>query len=113
MDDFAYPRPQLQRPRWQCLNGEWEFAFDHELAFHEPSDPIPWGLSIRVPFAPEAPASGIGDQGFHRACWYRLDFDLEFQSERTMLHFGAVDYRATVWVNGLRVARHEGGSTPF
>ncbi|HJT88705.1 MAG TPA: glycoside hydrolase family 2 TIM barrel-domain containing protein, partial [Bryobacteraceae bacterium] len=71
--------------------------------------------SIRVPYAPEAPASGIANTGFYRACWYRRRFEVPPlpAGERLLLHFGAVDYRATVWVDDHVVARHEGGYTPF
>src|SRR5207302_1882205 len=74
-----------------------------------------WSGSIRVPFAPESPASGIGHTGFFRACWYRRTLTLPeaLPQERWLLHFGAVDYAATVWVNGVRVGAHEGGYTPF
>ena len=76
---------------------------------------VDWSTTIIVPFAPETPASGIGETGFFRACWYRRRFDapeLE-DGQRLLLHFGAVDYAATVWVNGRFAARHEGGYTPF
>ena len=79
-------------------------------------DQIPdWPLSIVVPFPPESEASGIGDRGFHRACWYERDFDIDIdiQRERVLLRFGAADYAARVWVNGHLVVTHEGGHTPF
>jgi hypothetical protein len=68
-----------------------------------------------VPFAPETPASGIANTGFYRACWYRRTFDPPALrlGERLLLHFGAVDYHATVWVNGARLVEHTGGYTPF
>jgi hypothetical protein len=113
MSRFEYPRPQLVRERWQSLNGSWEFAFDEDARWHGPDDGIVWDRRIEVPFAPEARASGIGDQDFHPVCWYRRQFRLDARGERTMLHFGAVDYRARVWVNGMLVAEHEGGHTPF
>ena len=71
-------------------------------------------MQIVVPFPPESNASGIGDRGFHRACWYQRDFDLSLaESERVILRFGAVDYSARVWVNGRLAITHEGGHTPF
>ena len=109
----AYPRPQLQRPQWQSLDGEWDFLFDDELRFRDPAEIEHWPLRIRVPFPPESQASGIGDRGFHRACWYRREFEAEAAGGRVILHFGAVDYAARVWVNGVQVASHEGGHTPF
>jgi beta-galactosidase/beta-glucuronidase len=113
MSEFMYPRPQLVRDNCLCLNGEWDFAFDDELRFHLPSDDIAWDRKITVPFAPEAAASGIGQTGFHAACWYRRQFDVEAGAGKVILHFGAVDYMARVWVNGHLVVEHEGGHTPF
>jgi len=109
-----YPRPQLQRSDWLSLNGQWSFAFDEAMAYGVPADVKDWPLSIEVPFAPESRASGIGDTTFHHACWYSRDFDYQPGSGRkVLLHFGAVDYLAHVWVNGVLVARHRGGFTPF
>jgi len=113
MSQFEYPRPQLVRSEWQSLNGAWDFAFDDERRYRLPSDPIAWTHRITVPFAPEAQASGIGDQGFHTVCWYRLRFDMAGRGARTVLHFGAIDYRARVWLNDVLVGEHEGGHTPF
>ncbi|OFA03700.1 glycoside hydrolase family 2 protein [Duganella sp. HH101] len=113
MNRFEYPRPQLVRDAWQSLNGAWEFAYDDERRYSQPGDPIDWARTIEVPFAPEAAASGLGDQSFHTVCWYRRRFALAARAPRTRLHFGAVDYRARVWVNCMLVAEHEGGHTPF
>ena len=113
MEDFAYPRPQLVRPDWTCLNGAWDFSYDDERRYRGPQDEIAWERSIKVPFPPEAVASGIGDTGFHDVCWYRKVVSLSARGPRTLLHFGAVDYAARVWVNGELVAQHEGGHTPF
>jgi beta-galactosidase/beta-glucuronidase len=116
----AYPRPQFRRPRWQSLNGQWRFAFDDGLVFTSPRDVTEWPLMIEVPFAPECERSGIGDTRYHPACWYERTFEFpsdalsdEGGGQRLLLHFGAVDYRAEVWVNDVPVARHEGGHTPF
>ncbi|MFC0132674.1 glycoside hydrolase family 2 [Massilia eurypsychrophila] len=113
MSEFMYPRPQLVRDSWQSLNGSWDFAFDDERRFSSPADPIDWSRRIVVPFAPEASASGIGDTGYHQSCWYRREFDIERGDDRVILHFGAVDYSARVWVNGIFVVEHTGGHTPF
>lgn len=110
---FGYPRPQLQRADWTCLNGPWRFCFDDTRAFARPSDIEVWPLTIEVPFAPESQASGIGDRGFHTGCWYERDFEMLPHAGRTILRFGAVDYAARVWVNGRLAATHEGGHTPF
>ena len=74
--DFAYPRPQLRRSQWTSLNGAWRFRYDDDREFSLPSDITEWPMQIVVPFPPESNASGIGDRGFHRACWYERDFDL-------------------------------------
>ncbi|EYB69463.1 glycoside hydrolase family protein [Deinococcus phoenicis] len=70
---------------------------------------------IQVPYPPESRRSGIHDEAFHRVVWYGLTLTLtpEERADRLLLHFGAVDYSATVWVNGRLVAQHDGGHTPF
>ncbi len=111
----GYPRPQLERLDWTSLNGRWDFAVDPDCRWSSP-DQVVWNTTIVVPFSPETPASGVGDMGFYRACWYRREFDLpelKIVGGRVLLHFGAVDYAATVWLNGVMVTRHEGGYTPF
>ena len=110
---FAYPRPQLQRTHWICLNGAWRFAFDDQCCCTAPEDIGAWPFAIEVPFPPESTASGIGDRTFHAACCYQRDFDLMPAEDRVIVHFGAVDYFAKVWINGSLVATHEGGHTPF
>ena len=114
LDDAAYPRPLLVRNDWQSLNGTWRFLFDDERRYKQPEQISTWPLQIQVPFPPESKASGIADRGFHAVCWYERDFDCgRIGSGRVILHFGAVDYAAKVWVNGRYVVRHEGGHTPF
>ncbi len=110
----GYPRPQLERATWWSLNGPWEFAFDPCGAWTRP-DQVRWTHHITVPFAPETLASGVNDQGFYNACWYRRRVTLAPppEGERWILHFGAVDYVATVWIGAQRVGQHEGGYTPF
>jgi beta-galactosidase/beta-glucuronidase len=109
-----YPRPQLRRRQWTSLNGAWEFALDPDARWSAP-DQVSWNQRIEVPFSPETEASGIGNTGFYRACWYRRSFETAAfgPGERLMLNFGAVDYAATIWVNGAVAVRHEGGYTPF
>ena len=109
----GYPRPQLVRDQWTSLDGEWDFAIDFDGDRGEPSQ-IVWNKTIRVPFSPETSLSGIGDTSLFRGCWYRRLFELvEPGGNVVLLHFGAVDFRATVWVNGSLVGSHEGGYTPF
>lgn len=113
MNQFEYPRPQLVRDNWINLNGKWRFTFDDELRYARPEDVAEWTHEINVPFAVETELSGIQDTGFHRAVWYQREFEIMPNNKRTILHFGAVDYAARVWVNGRLVAEHEGGHTPF
>jgi len=110
----GYPRPQLRRRAWYSLNGEWEFALDAGGRWRHASE-IEWRERIRVPFSPETIASGIANTGFYRWCWYRRRVEVPPRAphERLVLHFGAVDFIATVWVNGVWVGGHEGGFTPF
>src|SRR3954449_8419406 len=110
----AYPRPQLRRKDWTSLNGVWDFAFDDDAVWTRPSS-VHWSRKITVPFSPETPASGIHANGLYRAVWYRRSFDLGDlpAGQRLLLHFGAVDYSAEVWLNGVRICQHQGGYTPF
>ncbi len=110
----GYPRPQLQRSQWQNLNGVWDFALDVSEQLTLPSQ-VTFDSTIVVPFAPETARSGIGDQGFRKACWYRRRVHIEplREDERLILHFGAVDYEAVVFVDGQYIGQHEGGYTPF
>lgn len=120
--DGTYPRPQLVRSQWRDLTGPWAFAFDDDdrgvrEGWHETPD---LDREIIVPFPPESPASGIHDTSSHSVLWYHrslsaadLDAAGHAQGRRLLLRFGAVDYRAVVWVNGQRVGSHEGGHTPF
>jgi beta-galactosidase/beta-glucuronidase len=110
----GYPRPMLQRANWSSLDGRWDFAIDHDAKLTAPGE-VKWDAKIQVPFSPETPASGVHDTGLFKAVWYRRTFDAPKvgRDQRLILHFGAVDYEATVWVNGAVAARHEGGYTPF
>lgn len=109
----SYPRPQLRRSQWTSLDGTWKFTYDDEGRCARPSDVKAWSQHIEVPFAPESIRSGIHDQGFHPNCWYEREFEVSAEGDRVLLHFGAVDYRARVWVNGEFMIDHEGGHTPF
>lgn len=113
MKKFSYPRPQLVRPDWQSLDGPWQFCFDDERRYDHPDDISDWPQQIEVPYPPESQASGIGDRSFHKVCWYQRSFEAQAGQGRVILHFGAVDYQARVWVNGEHVVSHEGGHTPF
>lgn len=109
-----HPRPQMRRAKWDTLDGSWDFCIDRKAEFKDASA-IKWDRTIQVPFAPETEASGIHDTSFYCAVWYRRLFEtptLE-ESERLWLCFEAVDYKATVWLNGVKLGTHEGGYTPF
>jgi hypothetical protein len=110
----AYPRPLLQRSRWSSLNGPWEFAIDRAGVWQAPEE-VSFDRVIQVPFSPETEASGIGEKGYFMACWYRRRFAPPplAPGQRLLLHFGAVDYEATVWIAGFLAGSHEGGYTPF
>jgi beta-galactosidase/beta-glucuronidase len=116
-----HPRPQLRRKRWTDLNGTWGFAYDDAdvgrmQGWQDRSDVF--DRTCVVPYPPESICSGIADTGFHPYVWYRRTFTLDGDTGtsdggRLLLHFGAVDYAAQVWINGQFVAQHEGGHTPF
>ena len=99
-EGLGYPRPQFRRQAWISLDGRWDFAIDAEAKWKHPHD-VSWDRDILVPFAPETPRSGIAEMGFYKACWYRRMVHLPTQvpGRRLILHFGAVDYTATLWVN--------------
>ena len=115
---ILHPRPRLTRPRWIDLNGPWQFGYDNDDKgldgrWHVAGQGE-FDRTITVPFPPESALSGVADTGFHPIVWYRRSFSaVPDAGGRLLLHFGAVDYRAKVWVNGELVAEHEGGHTPF
>lgn len=114
-----HPRPQLIRAdRWWSLDGRWQFAFDDADTGRRDRwyrDAAPFDREIVVPFPPESPASGIHDPGDHAALWYHrtITVPADLGTDRLVLHLGAVDHEADVWVDGQHAARHVGGQTPF
>ena len=107
-----YPRPQMVRDQWQNLNGLWDYA----IRPREEQQPTSWDGKILVPFCVESALSGVGKavQPSERL-WYRRTFrkpDMP-PGGRVLLHFGAVDWETTVWVNGQEMGRHTGGYDPF
>jgi beta-galactosidase/beta-glucuronidase len=107
-----YPRPQFVRERWQNLNGLWDYAVTKR------TEPLParFAGKILVPFALESALSGVGRPfGPEDRLWYRRGFAVprDWEGQRVLLHFGAVDYECTLWVNGGLVGSHTGGSDPF
>ncbi len=111
-----HPRPQSTRPDWLNLNGPWQFERDRgDSGLERGLLERDLAEEILVPFAPESTASGIGDVDFLTAVWYRRTVRIPagWSGRRVLLHFGAVDHDATVWVGGEEVARHRGGFTSF
>lgn len=112
-----HPRPQFRRTEWIDLNGTWRFDFDDlDLGLAERwYDRNDFERTIQVPYPPESKLSEINDTAFHPVVWYAREFDLADAGadRRLLLHFGAVDYHATVWVNGVHIGEHEDGQTPF
>ena len=114
---MEYPRPQLRRAAWRSLDGPWQAMLDDLAACADPSE-VTWDRTIVVPYPPEARASGLHDRGYRRRVWYKRQIQLDpsmapSRDERLMLHFGAVNYRARVWVNGRFAVEHRGGHSPF
>jgi Glycosyl hydrolases family 2, sugar binding domain/Glycosyl hydrolases family 2, TIM barrel domain len=111
---IGHPRPLLRREAWWSLDGQWDFATDVDQRWSRPED-VEWSSAITVPFAPETEMSGVGHWQYLPACWYRRTVTAPpaRRGERLLLHFGAVDYAATVWIDGRLTTRHEGGYTPF
>ncbi|MDQ0733662.1 glycoside hydrolase family 2 protein [Arthrobacter agilis] len=111
-----HPRPQFVRTDWLNLNGVWQFETDAgDSGLERGVAGRDLEREILVPFAPESRLSGIGHTDFMEAVWYRRTVTIPsaWAGKKALLHFGAVDHDATVWVNGVEVARHRGGFTPF
>ncbi len=112
-----HPRPDFERKAWQNLNGEWQFEIDDakcgvSKGWQTGAD---FSQKIIVPFCPESKLSGVQHTDFMNAVWYRKIVEVApaLRGQRLILHFGAVDYDARVWVNGKQVVHHRGGYTPF
>lgn len=107
-----HPNPQFKRDSFICLNGEWKF---YKGKYGENDRPHSFDKRIIVPFCPESTLSGIGDTSLITDCVYSREVELtngDLQS-RLVLHFGAVDYFAAVYVNGKKACEHIGGYTAF
>jgi GH43 family beta-xylosidase len=112
-----HPRPDAFRENWTTLNGEWQFEIDAK------GDGEQRGLisgkdlaaKIVVPFCPESKLSGVGHYDLMKNVWYRRSFEVPtgMKGQRVRLHFGGVDYRAWVWVNGQLAGSHIGGNVAF
>ena len=116
-----YPRPQFVRENnWINLNGEWDFVFDDgniglKERWYKTENSKKFNKKIIVPFCFQSKLSGIEDNSFHDIIWYRREFEIpkQFNKEKSILHFGAVDYRCLIYLNGEYVGSHEGGYTGF
>lgn len=112
-----FPDPQFERENWLCLNGEWEFEIDNAQVGIEKHYNKRDSLSgkINVPFCPESDLSGVGNKDFMFAVWYRKEVTVpaSMKGKRVFLHFGAVDWKSTVFINGEQVCTHIGGFVPF
>ncbi len=107
-----YPRPQLVRETWLNINGLW----DYSIRSRSDSTPTTYDGKILVPFAVEAALSGVGKQvGKENQLWYRRNVTLPpaFKKKTTLLHFGAVDWECSVYINGKKAGSHKGGYDPF
>lgn len=112
-----YPRPQLVRSDWMNLNGTWQFEIDNGMEgfdreYYKRDN---FTQQITVPFCPESDLSGVGHKGFMACVWYKRSVTLPdgWAGKRVLLHFGAVDYHTTVWINGQKAGEHCGGYSSF
>lgn len=107
-----YPRPIMERKEWKNLNGLWEYAI-RPTGTQQPAD---MDGQILVPFAVESSLSGVMKTlGKENELWYSREFTVpsSWKGKNILLHFGAVDWQADVWVNGVKMGQHRGGYTPF
>ncbi len=108
-----YPRPQMVRSEWTNLNGLWDYAI---RPAQDNSTPSSFDGKILVPFAVESALSGVGKTvGEDHKLWYKRTVTLpaSYKGKNVILHFGAVDWRCEVFVNGKLAGKHEGGYDPF
>ena len=107
-----YPRPIMERSDWKNLNGLWKYAITPKGT----PAPAAYQSDILVPFAVESSLSGVGKMiNEKEELWYQRTFDVPsaWRGKQILLHFGAVDWKAEVWVNDVKVGEHTGGFTPF
>lgn len=107
-----YPRPIMERHEWKNLNDSWNYAITKKGE----AAPGNYQGEILVPFAVESSLSGVGKRiNEHQELWYQRTFDVpsSWKGKQILLHFGAVDWKADVWVNDVKVGEHTGGFTPF
>lgn len=112
-----YPRPQFERSEWVNLNGTWNYSFDFSNTGEQKGWTNAQGFDgkILVPFCPESSLSGVGFTDFIPCIWYQRQVAIpaEWQGQRILLHFGAVDYEASVYIDGRFVQTHFGTGSSF
>jgi Glycosyl hydrolases family 2, sugar binding domain/Glycosyl hydrolases family 2/Glycosyl hydrolases family 2, TIM barrel domain len=108
---IEYPRPQMVRSGWTNLNGLWDYVITDKDA----TTPIHFDGKILVPYPIESALSGVKKSLLPtQNLWYKRSFDIKKnKDQRILLHFGAVDWQTTVFVNGKEVGKHQGGYTSF
>ncbi|KAI6827912.1 hypothetical protein KC340_g13622 [Hortaea werneckii] len=125
----GYPRPDFHRTVsdlvWHSLNGPWDFVFDDtdtglsDFWYAQPRLPDQGKRTIQVPYVFQCAASGIDERGVHEVLWYQRQIqdlrssEAKERGDRLLLRCGAIDYHATIWLNGRYVGEHTGGHVPF
>ncbi len=116
-----YPRPQFVREGNSInLNGEWDFSFDDrdvglKERWYKKESSKNFDRKIIVPFCFQSKLSGIEDKSFHEVIWYRRGFEIpkQYKNKKVLLHFGAIDYKSSIYLNGEHIGSHEGGYLGF
>ena len=113
-----HPKPQFERASWKNLNGTWQFEIDRGnsgVARKMYEDGVTLSSAINVPFCPQSKLSGVQDIDFMNSVWYKRTVGLTEDeiNGKVYLHFGAVDYLTTVYVNGVCCGGHKGGYVSF
>ncbi|WP_149273561.1 glycoside hydrolase family 2 protein [Pareuzebyella sediminis] len=107
-----YPRPLMERPDWKNLNGLWDYVIQSKGK----AAPASYTYKILVPFAVESSLSGVMQEvGANQELWYNTVFEVpkDWEGKSILLHFGAVDWKADIWMNDIKIGSHKGGYTPF
>ncbi len=107
-----YPRPQMVRSKWKNLNGQWDYAITKRMT----NSPKSFGGKITVPYAIESYLSGVQKKvASDEVIWYKTNFNVpsSWKNKNILLHFGAVDWEATIFINGKEIGAHQGGYDPF
>ncbi len=112
-----YPRPNLVREDWLCLNGEWDFEIDNaQVGYHKDYQlTYKLGSKITLPFCPESKLSGIGHTDFMNCVWYKREVEIpeSFLGKRVILHIEACDWETTVYVGGKPVKSISADTLPL